>query len=70
MHSRSPRLHNYRFARYDLAGAYVPLAIKPEDLEAALRTKGLDMIADDLVQHADCGSARLVAWGRSNYVGP
>ncbi len=37
MHSRSPALHNYFFKQYALAGTYVPLAIKPEDLEAALR---------------------------------
>lgn len=37
MHSRSPALHNYWFARYGLAGAYVPLAIEPDGLEAALR---------------------------------
>ena len=37
MHSRSPALHNYWFARYGLAGAYVPLAIEPENLAAALR---------------------------------
>jgi shikimate dehydrogenase len=37
MHSRSPKLHNYWFAHYGLAGTYLPLAIKPEGLEAALR---------------------------------
>jgi shikimate dehydrogenase len=37
MHSRSPALHNYFFKRYNLAGTYVPLAIKPEALEPALR---------------------------------
>ena len=37
MHSRSPTLHNYWFAQYGLAGTYVPLAIKPDDLESALR---------------------------------
>lgn len=37
MHSRSPLLHNYWFAHYKLAGAYVPLAIKPEGLRTALR---------------------------------
>ncbi len=37
MHSRSPTLHNYWFAHYSLAGTYVPLAIRPEGLEAALR---------------------------------
>jgi shikimate dehydrogenase len=38
MHSRSPTLHNYWFAQYGLAGTYVPLAIKPDDLEPALRS--------------------------------
>lgn len=37
MHSRSPMLHNYWFKRHGLAGTYVPLAIRPENLEAALR---------------------------------
>jgi len=37
MHSRSPMLHNYWFQRYGVAGTYVPLAIKPEGLPAALR---------------------------------
>ena len=37
MHSRSPVLHNYFFKQYALAGTYVPLAIKPDDLEPALR---------------------------------
>ena len=40
MHSRSPMLHNYWFDHYGLAGTYVPLAIKPEGLEAALRALG------------------------------
>jgi shikimate dehydrogenase len=37
MHSRSPLLHNYWFKHYKLAGTYVPLAIRPEGLTAALR---------------------------------
>ncbi|MBK9083589.1 MAG: shikimate dehydrogenase [Rhizobiales bacterium] len=37
MHSRSPKLHNYWFAQHGLAGAYAPLAIHPDGLEAALR---------------------------------
>ena len=37
MHSRSPMLHNYWFAQQGLAGSYVPLAIAPEGLAAALR---------------------------------
>jgi shikimate dehydrogenase len=37
MHSRSPKLHNYWFARYGLAGTYIPLAIPPERLGEAMR---------------------------------
>jgi shikimate dehydrogenase len=36
-HSRSPMIHNYWLARYGLTGAYVPLAIEPGRLGAALR---------------------------------
>jgi shikimate dehydrogenase len=37
MHSRSPKLHNYWLGAHGLAGAYLPLAIQPEGLRAALR---------------------------------
>ena len=37
MHSRSPLLHNYWFRKHERAGTYVPLAIRPENLAAALR---------------------------------
>lgn len=37
MHSRSPMMHNYWMAQQGVAGTYVPLAIRPEDLEPALR---------------------------------
>jgi shikimate dehydrogenase len=37
MHSRSPAFHNYWLGKYGLAGTYVPLAIRPEHLAAALR---------------------------------
>ena len=37
MHSRSPRLHTYWMEKHGLAGTYVPLAIRPEGIEAALR---------------------------------
>jgi shikimate dehydrogenase len=40
MHSRSPALHNYWFAHYKLAGTYVPLAVEPANLAAALRGLG------------------------------
>lgn len=36
-HSRSPKIHNHWLAQYGLAGAYVPLAVEPGRLEAALR---------------------------------
>jgi shikimate dehydrogenase len=38
MHSRSPMIHNYWLRQHDLAGTYVPLAIRPEGLAAALRS--------------------------------
>ena len=37
MHSRSPILHNYLFTQHGLTGSYVPLAVRPEHLETALR---------------------------------
>jgi shikimate dehydrogenase len=37
LHSRSPRIHNYWFERHRLAGAYLPLELPPDRLEAALR---------------------------------
>ncbi len=37
MHSRSPILHTYLLRHHRLTGTYVPLAIEPNRLEAALR---------------------------------
>ena len=37
MHSRSPMLHNHWFKQYGLAGTYLPLAVEPDGLAAALR---------------------------------
>jgi shikimate dehydrogenase len=37
MHSRSPMIHTYYFNKHGLAGTYVPLAVKPDGLPAALR---------------------------------
>ncbi len=36
-HSRSPRLHGYWLRQYGIDGAYVPLPVKPEDFETAVR---------------------------------
>ena len=36
MHSRSPMIHNHLMAQHGLAGAYVPLAIRADNLAAAL----------------------------------
>jgi len=35
-HSRSPRLHGHWLAQYRIKGAYVPLAVHPDDLERAV----------------------------------
>ncbi|MGD9512284.1 MAG: shikimate dehydrogenase [Geminicoccaceae bacterium] len=34
-HSRSPRLHGHWFQRYGIDGVYVPLPVRPEDVELA-----------------------------------
>lgn len=36
-HSRSPRLHGYWLDRLGIDGAYVPLAVRPEDFTRAIR---------------------------------
>jgi len=36
-HSRSPRLHGFWLQQLGIDGAYLPLPVKPEDFEAALR---------------------------------
>ncbi|HEX2113803.1 MAG TPA: shikimate dehydrogenase [Alphaproteobacteria bacterium] len=36
-HSRSPRLHGFWLQKYQIDGAYVPLAVAPNNLAAALR---------------------------------
>jgi shikimate dehydrogenase len=36
-HSRSPALHGWWLRRYGIDGAYVPLAVRPERLEQAIR---------------------------------
>lgn len=36
-HSRSPLLHNHWLEHYGIDGAYVPLAVRPEDIADALR---------------------------------
>lgn len=44
-HSRSPRLHGYWLERYGIDGAYVPLAVAPDNLAAVLRALPLMGIA-------------------------
>jgi shikimate dehydrogenase len=39
-HSRSPQLHGYWLEHYGIDGAYVPLAVRPEDFPAAVRGMG------------------------------
>src|SRR5690606_2669861 len=37
-HSRSPRLHGFWLAKYNVDGAYVPLAVSPDHLHQVLQT--------------------------------
>jgi shikimate dehydrogenase len=37
MHSRSPMMHNYWFKTHQLAGTYLPLAVEPDGIGAALK---------------------------------
>ena len=37
-HSLSPRLHGYWLKKHNIKGAYVPLAVPPEEFEATLRS--------------------------------
>lgn len=37
MHSRSPKLHNHWLSKHGLIGHYMPLAVGPDGVEAALR---------------------------------
>src|SRR3954451_15590680 len=71
--SRSPMLHNFWFAQHGLAGSYVPLAIPPERLQAALRalpslsfagcnlTIPLKQDAMRIVDEVDITAKRIVA---------
>jgi shikimate dehydrogenase len=36
-HSRSPKLHGYWLNRYNIDGAYIPMAVQPSCIEEALR---------------------------------
>jgi shikimate dehydrogenase len=70
-HSRSPVLHGHWLARYAVPGAYVPLAVRPENLEQALRAlpilgfAGCNLTlphkeaAVGLVDHLDGSAARI-----------
>ncbi len=40
-HSLSPILHEFWLKKYNIDGAYIPLAVAPENLEQALRSLGL-----------------------------
>jgi len=36
-HSKSPRLHGHWLAKHGIDGAYIPMAVRPDDTEKALR---------------------------------
>ncbi len=72
-HSRSPLIHNHWLQKYGLAGNYVPLAVQPGQLPAALSGlaalgfKGCNVTiphkveALRLVQHVDANARRVGA---------
>ena len=72
-HSRSPLLHNYWIQRHGLAGTYMPLAVRPDDLAAALRalkplgfsgcnlTIPLKQLAMSIVDETDAVAKRIGA---------
>ena len=55
-HSRSPLLHGHWIAEHGLRGAYVPLAVAPGRLEAALRGPATAVAA----AHSSARAARRV----------
>ena len=71
--SRSPQLHGHWLRRYGLDGAYVPLAVAPEDLALAVRTlprlgfRGFNVTVPhkeavvDLVDRVDTAARRIGA---------
>ncbi len=73
MHSRSPRLHNFWLEKHGLVGRYVPLAVKPEGLAAALKAlpalgfRGCNLtiphkiLAMTMVDRTDAASKRIGA---------
>ncbi len=73
MHSRSPRLHNFWLDKHGLLGRYVPLAVAPESLKAALRAlaplgfRGCNLtiphkiLAMDIVDRTDAAAKRIGA---------
>jgi len=72
-HSRSPRLHGFWLERHGIDGAYVPLAIRPEDFSPAVRglraagfaganvTAPHKRAAFALCDNVDAGAARVGA---------
>jgi shikimate dehydrogenase len=72
-HSRSPRLHGYWIEKYGVDGAYVPLAVAPENLAATIKAlpllgfAGVNLTvphkeaALELVDHVDPTARRIGA---------
>ncbi|WP_417793747.1 shikimate dehydrogenase [Terasakiella pusilla] len=74
-HSKSPRLHGFWLEQYKIDGTYVPLAIKPEDFESAIRGlqksgfKGVNVTVphkESALKIADKVSARAEKIGAAN----
>ena len=72
-HSKSPRLHGYWLKKHGIDGAYIPMAVRPEETEQALRAlpmmgfRGTNLtiphkeIAMKVVDHIDPLAARVGA---------
>lgn len=72
-HSLSPRLHGYWLQQHGIDGAYIPMAVQPDKIEAALRAlpvlgfRGCNLTvphkerALDIVDHVDPVAARIGA---------
>lgn len=77
MHSRSPRLHNHWLQAHGLNGVYVPLAIEPGRVEAALRAlpalnfAGCNVTIphkEEALRLADCADAAARKIGAANCI--
>ena len=64
-HSLSPRLHGFWLQHYGIDGAYIPLAVEPENFERVFRAlPGLGFAGVNVTIPAQGSGARLFGRGR------